>query len=193
MTDHVENAGSGDAFHAGLITRPTLEEVCRYAGVFHMQHWRGPEGEGELLHEEYFNNKWVDAGKSYVLLNILSTSGVAPTALFIGLKQAGTVADADTMATHSGWSEGTVIAARGTVAWSAPSGTGTVSRASSANTSFSITGTQTIAGAFIVLGAGAVSTVGNGSGTLFSAGDFGASRSVNSGDTLTVGYTASLT
>jgi hypothetical protein len=63
----------------------------------------------------------------------------------------------------------------------------------SAALSFAITATDTISGAFLVFGSGAVSTVSSTAGTLYSAGTFsGGNRSVLNGDTLNVSYTASL-
>jgi hypothetical protein len=164
-----------------------LAEGVKPAGRFYMEHWR----DGELLHTEHFDNLWTDVGKKFVLDTMLATAGTAPTAMHIGLKLTGTAVAADTMASHASWTEATVIAARGTLTFSASSGTGSVSRATSANTSFAITGGATIFGAFIVLNG--TSTVSNTTGTLFSAGDFSGSRVVINGDTLTVGYTATLT
>ncbi len=101
----------------------------------------------------------------------------------------------DTMASHGNWTEAgstnaPTFAARGSIAWSAASN-GT--KATSSPTSFSISGAGTLEGAFIVLGTGAVTTILNTSGTLFSAGAFtGGSKTVANGDTLNVSYSTSL-
>jgi hypothetical protein len=103
---------------------------------------------------------------------------------------------ADTMSSHAGWTEAgnanapTYTAPRKTAAWSAASGG---SKALSSALSFAITGTGTVKGAFMVYGSGAVSTIDNTSGTLYSAGVFsGGDKVVGNGDTLSVSYTASL-
>jgi len=102
----------------------------------------------------------------------------------------------DTMASHAGWLEvgnanaPTYTAPRKTAAWSAASGG---SKALSSALSFAIGSSGTVGGCFLVLGTGAVSTIDNTSGVLYSAGAFtGGSKTVSNGDTLNVSYTASL-
>jgi len=102
---------------------------------------------------------------------------------------------ADTMASHSGWTENTGYSnsTRPAPTWGSASasgggagtaGTGTISTTA---TAFSINATGTIAGAFLVTN----STKGGTTGTLYSAGSFTTgNRSVLSGDTLNVTYTA---
>lgn len=106
------------------------------------------------------------------------------------------VAAADTMSSHGGWLEAglanapTYTAPRKTAAWSAAS---SGSKALSSALSFAITGTGTVKGCFLVFGSGAVSTIDNTSGVLYSAGLFtGGDKAVVSTDTLNVSYTASL-
>ena len=95
----------------------------------------------------------------------------------------------DTMGTHTGWSEYTNYSAstRPAPSWGSASG-GSLSTTA---TSYSINSSGgTVAGAFMVTN----STKGGTSGTLYSAGNFtGGSRTVVSGDTLNVTYTATLT
>lgn len=102
----------------------------------------------------------------------------------------------DTMASHANWTEAgganapTYTAPRKTAAWSAASGG---SKSLSASLSFAMTGAGTVKGAFMVLGSGAVSTIDNTSGTLFSAGLFTAGdKIVGNGDTVNVSYTVSV-
>jgi len=118
-----------------------------------------------------------------------------------------TISTNDTMASHAGWTEQTnytisLSAVRPTCSWSAStwsSGTNAASKTLSANPAFVFTSsTLTIAGAFIVFGYGnsgaAVSTLGDSHGSLYSAGTFtGGNKLVNSGDTLNVTYTTTLT
>jgi hypothetical protein len=100
------------------------------------------------------------------------------------------------MASHAGWLESggtnppTYTAPRKTCAWSAAAG---ASKALSAALAFAMTGAGTVAGAFIVFGAGAVSTIDSTAGVLYSSGAFsGGNKTVGPGDTINVSYTASI-
>jgi hypothetical protein len=101
----------------------------------------------------------------------------------------------DTMASHAGWLEAgganapTYTAPRKTAAWNAATGG---SKALSAALTFAITATGQINGAFLVYGSGALSTIDNTAGVLFSAGAFAAFKSVSSGDTLNVSYSVGM-
>lgn len=142
--------------------------------------------------------KWVDegpnlivtAGRNKLLDETLAGSAYTAT-WYVGLVDNASftaIAAADTMASHAGWIESTAYteAARPTMAFSAASAG---SKATSANNAFSINATATINGAFVT----SVATKGGTTGVLFAAKSFAATRSVISGDTLNVGYTASLT
>jgi len=101
----------------------------------------------------------------------------------------------DTMATHANWVEAgstnaPTFAARGTPAWSSASAN---SKSTSSAVSFTMTGAGTLQGAFIALGAGAVTTLMSTAGILFSAGAFtGGSQAVSSGNVVTVSYSVSV-
>lgn len=102
----------------------------------------------------------------------------------------------NTTGSANGWNEATssICASRGTPTFGTASGG---SLALSANQSFSIIGTDTINGVFLLIksaaGVDPTSTVGNTSGALYSAGAFtGGAKAVSNGDTLSVSYTASL-
>lgn len=154
--------------------------------------------DGTVRWRDEFPNTVTTVGKNYALDGYLQTA-VTITGPFMGLISStsfSAIAAADTMASHAGWLEAgnantpTYTAPRKTAAWSAASGG---SKSLSAALSFAITGTGTIKGAFIVLSTGAVSTIDNTSGTLYSAGLFsGGDRAVLSGDTINASYTASL-
>lgn len=187
MTD--ETASTGDSFAGSVVTRPSIAESVMGKGTFWMQHWR----DGVLLHEEPFNNLWTTVGKNLTLDTILAGSAFTATTR-IGLKGTGTAVIADTQASHASWLEQglanapTYTGSRPTLAFSSASGG---SKATSANASFAITSTGTVFGAFVNINGSA--TIDNTTGTLFSAGDFSGSRAVVNGDTITVGYTATLT
>lgn len=155
--------------------------------------------DGRTIWEDEFENTVVTVGKNLALDTYLAGSAYTVTGPFMGLISLASfsaIATTDTMSSHAGWLEAgnanapTYTVPRKTAAWNAASGG---SKALSSALSFAITGTGTVKGAFLVYGTGAVSTVDNTSGTLYSAGLFsGGDRAVLSGDTLNISYTASL-
>lgn len=156
----------------------------------------GPDG--EVKWADTFDNVVTTVGKNLALDTFLAGSSYTVTGPYMGLinTNASAAASGDTMASHSGWLEvggtnaPTYSGGRKTVSWSSAS---SGSKATSSAVSFSITGSGTVGGCFIVFGSGASSTVDNTSGTLYSAGAFtGGSKTVANGDTLNVTYTASL-
>lgn len=141
--------------------------------------------------EGVFENLVTTVGKNDALDKYLAGSTYT-AAWYLGLVDGGstpTYAAADTMASHAGWTENQNYsqAARPTAAWSAASAG---AKALSSALSFSINAaTQTIAGAFLT----SVSTKGGTTGILYSVGAFsGGNKSVTTGDTLSVSYSASL-
>ena len=144
--------------------------------------------------------KWADdihnvvctVGKNATLDGILGNS--AQGAVVMGLKGTGTAVAADTMTSHATWSE-VGLANAPTYSGNRPapsfSAASSGSKTTSAVVTFSITGTGTVAGCFINIGGSA--TKDTTTGVLFSAGDFSSSKSVVSGDTIAVTYTATLT
>jgi hypothetical protein len=152
------------------------------------------DARGRLRWEDEVLNTVVTVGKNLILDQ--SLAGAAYTATeFLGLISSvsySAISAADTMTSHAGWTEaGTTNAPtfsgnRGACPWSVASGG---SKALSTNPSFSITGTGTLKGAFMVGGSGAANTVMSTAGTLISAGLFtGGDRSTLNGDTVSVGY-----
>jgi hypothetical protein len=124
--------------------------------------------------------KWVDGFE-----NLVTTLGKTDTAAwYLGLKGTGTAVVGDTAASHGGWSEvNPYTGNRPAITFGTTSGGSNTATA----VAYTITGTATVAGAF-------VQSVNTGTtGTLYSAGDFAASRSVLSGDTLNVTLTVSAT
>jgi hypothetical protein len=116
---------------------------------------------------------------------------VAVGAVVMGLKGTGTALVTDTQASHTWLEVGlanapTYSGTRKTpVFGAAAAGV----KSTSSVVVFTMTGSGTVAGCFINLGGSA--TIDNTTGTLFSAGDFTAgSKTVTSGDTLSVSYSA---
>jgi hypothetical protein len=136
---------------------------------------------------EEFCNTVMTLGKNDILDKYLLGSAYTQT-IRMGLKGAGTQVAGDTQASHAGWLEVGLA--------NAPTYTGnrksvTMGSASagvsvSPGQVFAITSTGTVAGCFINNSGSA--TIDNTTGVLFSAGDFSASRSVLSGDTITITY-----
>lgn len=155
--------------------------------------------DGSVRWREVYANVVTTVGKNLMLDSALAGSAYTVTGPFLGLISSvsySAVSAADTMTSHAGWLEAgnanapTYTAPRKTAAWSAASGG---SKALSAALAYAITGTGTIKGAFMVYGTGALSTIDNTGGTLFSAGLFtGGDRPVISGDTVNVSYSCAL-
>lgn len=136
---------------------------------------------GNLKWFEETPNTVVNVGLDDVLDKYLKGSTYT-AAFYVGLKGTGSIAAGDTMASHAGWSEITAYteSVRQTLTLGTVSSQSVDNSASKAT--FSINGTATVAGAFIVTD----STKGGTSGTLYGAADFSASRNVENGDTLNV-------
>ena len=149
-------------------------------------------------HDAAGNIKWKDdihnlvttVGKNKTMDTVLGNT--AGGAVVMGLKGTGTAAVGDTQASHAGWSEvgganaPTYTGTRPTPTFGAAS---SGAKATSTAVTFTMSGSGTVAGCFINIGGSA--TQDDTTGTLFSAGDFSAgSKTVTSGDTLSVTYTA---
>jgi len=157
----------------------------------------GPHGE-EKWHDQA-ENVVTTVGKNLALDAYLAGAAYTVTGPFLGLISAASftaTAAADTMTSHAGWLEAgganapTYTAPRRTAAWAAASGG---SKALSAAAAFVATGAGTVQGVFLALGTGALGTIDSTGGVLYSAGVFSAgTKTVASGDTLNVSYTASL-
>lgn len=156
----------------GLVIGHRYRVVCRGA-------------DGQIKWAEESENLVVTAGRNDILDKYYKGSTYT-AAHYVGLKGTGSIAAGDTLASHAGWSEITDYSGNRKTLTMGTASSGSIDNVGNV-ASFSITGTATVAGAF-------VATVATGtSGTLVGATDFGASRAVLSGDTLEVTVTASLT
>lgn len=157
------------------------------------------DADGNVKWRERIDNVVTTVGKNLALDTYLSGSAYTVTGPFIGLISDTSftgVHDTDTMASHPGWLEAgnanapTYSGSRATAAWDAASGG---MKFLSSRASFTMTGSGSIVGAFLVFGSGASATIDNTGGTLYSAGTFdGGARGVSNGDTVRVSYAASL-
>lgn len=181
---------------SAIIMGGVMVDTCMARGVFTAE---CVGADGKVKWSDTFHNTVVTVGKNLQLDSSLAGSAYTVVGPYMGLISSVSytaISAADTMTSHSGWLEAgatnapTYTSPRKTCAWSAASAG---SKALSAALAFPITGTGTLKGAFIVTGTGALSTIDNTAGTLFSAGLFtGGDRAVINGDTVNVSYTESL-
>lgn len=156
----------------------------RLGGIFTIDCY-GPDG--QLKWTEESHNIVTNVGLDHIL-DVTLAAATQVSTWYVGLKNAGAVAAADTMASHAGWTENANYS-EGTRQAYVEAAASSQSTTNSANkASFSIdTDSQTIAGAFLV----SDSTKSGTSGTLLCVADFGSSKSADDGDTLDVTYTIS--
>ena len=189
------NGNATDGTNAGLVAGNGIGEQAHAEGVYTAECFGA---DGALKWREVWENTVATVGKNLALDTLFAGSAYTVTGPYIGLISSvsySAIAAADTMTSHAGWTEAGVTNAptytipRKTLSMSSAAAG---SKATSSAASFAITGTGTVKGAFVVLGAGALTTIDNTAGTLYSAGLFSGDRAVINGDTLNVSYTASL-
>lgn len=185
----MEQSKASEAVQAGLVANRQTTNAMSAGGVFTVE-CRAPDG--SLKWTDTFHNLVVNQGLQD--MNTQYFKGSAYTAAwYLGLVTgpgAGNSYDAtDTLSSHVGWTENTDYSGNrkavtfGTASTADPS----VITNSGSPSAFSMTGTATIAGAFLT-----TATSGT-SGVLFSVGNFtGGDKSVDNGDTLNVTYQFSL-
>lgn len=191
----MEFSSAKDQVSAALVTRPALGETVGAGGVYTVT-CVGADGVEKW--SDTFHNLVVNQGIAN-MNSVYFASGSQTTTWYLGLvtgPSSGTTFSAtDTLASHGatgsgGWSENSSYTGSRKAVTFGSAGTlnPSVIDNSGSPSSFVMTGTATIAGAFLC-------SVSSGtSGILFSAGDFtGGDKSVASGDTLNVTYTFSLT
>jgi hypothetical protein len=160
----------------------TANTQCRDSFTFHNPvEVKCYDKDGNLKWEEMNYNVCTDEGLT-AMLNYTFHATTQIATWYVGLAGAGTKAVTNTAASHAAWSE--ITAYTGT----RPAWVETAASAKSiSNTgnlaSFSINGDATVAGA------GIWSDTSGTAGVLFAVVDFASSRTVASGDTLTVLYT----
>jgi hypothetical protein len=181
---------------ASVIRNSSVSEEAHIKGKYIVECF---DKDGKLKWRDEVPNVVATVGKNAMLDAALAGSSYTVTGPFMGLISSvsfSAVAAADTMTSHGGWLEAgntnapTYSGTRKTCVWAAASAG---SKALNAALSFGITGAGTIKGLFIVYGAGAVNTIDNTGGVLFSAGLFaGGDKVVGNTDTLNVSYSASI-
>ena len=142
--------------------------------------------DGKLKWTEEYTNLVTTAGKTDIVDKYFKGSAYTAS-WYLGLKGAGAAAASDTLVSHPGWAEVTAYSSATLPQITFGPTTGGSNTATAV--SYSITGTATVAGAFVTSN----SAKGATTGVLYSVGDFSAPRSVVSGDTLNVTLTVSAT
>jgi len=197
---HKEQSGFGDHAIATLQANASIPEGMGIDGHYHVE---CRDAQGNLKWEEGFPNLVVAVGKQLLLDTLLRTSGTyTTTGPFLGLINNSTsFAATDTMGSHT-WTELTTYtvggsAVRGTAVFGASTSSGTtpsnVTTSTATAITYTMTGSATVYGCFLVTGAGAVSTLSSTAGTLYSEGNFSTAKTVTSGDTVTVTYSTTAT
>lgn len=182
-----EKATAAAAVGASLVGANGAHEAARARGRYALE-LRGPDG--RLKWRELIDNLVTTAGKNDALDKYLKGSAYT-AAWYLGLIDASgysAVNAADTASSHGGWTESQAYSqgARPAATFGTPAA-GSVNNSGSVAV-YSINGTVTIKGVFLISN----STKGGTTGILYSAGTFAADRAAASGDTLNVTYTASL-
>lgn len=181
----------GDTVDAAVIRGAGQTETVDMEGVYTAECY---DAQGNLKWSDSIKNLTTNVGRA--AMNDAYLGNAAGGAVVMGLKGTGTAVVADTQASHASWLEvglanaPTYTGSRKTPAFSASTTANPSVKSTSAAVVFAMTGSGTVAGAFINVGGSA--TVDNTTGILFSAGDFTAgSKTVTSGDTINVTYTLS--
>lgn len=182
-----ENVNMADLSDATVTRNAGNSDVTSISGYYEVECYGA---DGVLKWKDDIHNLVTTVGKNFTMDTILGN--VAGGAVIMGLKGTGTAVIGDTQASHAGWLEvglanaPTYTAPRKSPSFSAASGG---AKATSSAVSFAMTGSGTVAGCFINIAG--TTGIDNTTGTLFSAGDFTAgSKTVTSGDSLSVTYTA---
>lgn len=187
-----ETANSVDAIATQVISGGGVQDQSKAGGTFIVQCF---DKDGVLKWESEKNNLVVNVGLQDMNAKYLTGSSYT-AGWFIGLYGAGASnnpAAGDTAASHAGWTEVTAYSQSTRPAstfGAATAANPSVISNSASPAQFSITGTTTVGGAFLISN----STKGGTTGILFSAADFQTpgDRSVVSGDIINVTYQFSL-
>lgn len=189
MSDEI--AKLGDAVNATVTRNAGGAELLGLEGVYTAECY---DAQGNLKWSDVIENLTTNVGRQNLLNSYFSNTGGG--AVVMGLKGTGTAAYADTQASHATWLEvgntnaPTYSGTRKTPVFATATNANPSVLATSAAVVFSMTGSGTVAGAFVNIGGS--STIDSTTGVLFSAGDFTAgSKTVTSGDTINVTYTLS--
>ena len=190
-----ERSRETDRAVAQLVTRPRLLGATVEDGEFFAEIFRRPRPGAErvLVERLRFSNTVVDQGLNHKRSIVLLGGTQITTWYIMPISGTPTIANADTYASHAGWTEITDYDEATRETWTGAA-TGTAGEASNAAAvaEFTISaGGATVGGAAFVGGGGAASTKGDtaGGGTLLSAAAFtGGNRVLVEDDLLRITY-----
>ena len=197
-----EISSFGDHAEITMQANASIPEGMGVEGYYYVE---CRDAQGNLKWTDEFPNLVVAVGKQLMfdtLLRTLSPTTYTTAGPFLGLINNNTTfAAADTM-TSKTWTELTTytvggVAVRGTAVFGAATSAGTtpsnVTTSAASAITFTMTGTATVYGCFLVTGTGAVSTISSTAGTLYSEGNFAVAKAVTSGNTVAVTYSTTAT
>lgn len=164
-----------------------MSDINTGAAFKHQYVFEARDKDGNLLWEETVFNLTVNEGLNEILDKFWKGAGYT-AAHYVGLTgNSPTVAAADTLASHAGWTEVTAYseANRQALTLGAVSGQSVSNTASKATFTINADGTA-IGGAFVATN----STKGGTTGILIGGAALSANRTLNTGDTLTITVTA---
>lgn len=177
----------GAQFVAGAAARAGILQPMKFGDIFEIE--CRSKTTGRLKWRDTIKNLVVNVGLNDVLTQYMKGSGYT-AAHYVGLTATTpTVAAADTMASHAGWTEVTAYdeAVRQTMTWGAVASQSVDNSASKATFTIS-TNSTVIGGAFLTTD----STKGGSTGTLYGGGVFTAGdKTLDDDDVLYVTVTAS--
>lgn len=139
------------------------------------------DADGRLKWHEEVHNLVTTEGKNH-LGNVYFRGTTPITTWYVGLKNAGTIAAADTAASHAGWTDFTSYSESTRQTLTLAAFSSGVTNNSAAPAVFTISAGGTVAGAFVVSNSSKTGTTG----TLYSVADFSAAQPVAAADVLTV-------
>ena len=201
-----ELSNFGDSASASLTRGAQHNETLGIQGWYDVKCY---DSEGNLKWEDKAPNLVMAVGKQalfdYYFGATGTAGGTASGANYLGLAGGtGTYTAADTMVTHTGWTEvglanaPTYTGNRQSISWTAATSSGATPSNITSKTggaiTFAMTSSGTVNGCFINGGASASATKDTTTGVLYSAGNFtGGSKTVANGDSLAVTYTTTAT
>lgn len=180
-----------DKATASVLSRPKTEAPLGLKGHYNVI---CRDKDGNVKWEESIDNGITNVGVQHLLNLGFNNQSIQVATWYVGLinGSSATLANADTMSSHGGWTENTAYTEAARVEWVDVASSGSSRQIVNSGTTADFTinaSSQTIYGVFLT----SSSTKSGTSGTLFSTAAFSAAKSVGTDDVLQVTYTVSVT